>query len=92
VPVAPRRINPAIPRPLESIVLRAMAPDPAGRYASASEAAAEVARFLDGERVLAHHEDLFERAGRFFTRYQAPILIVLAYLVMRTVLLLYGRR
>ena len=91
-PVPPRRINSAIPRPLESIVLRAMAADPAGRYESASEAAAEVARFLDGERVLAHREDLFERAGRFFTRYQAPILILLAYLVMRTVLLLYGRR
>ncbi len=91
-PPAPRRIDPAIPRPLESIVLRAMAADPAGRYESASEAAAEVGRFLDGERVLSHREDLFERAGRFFTRYQAPILIVAAYLVMRTVLLLYGRR
>ena len=35
---------------------------------------------------------LFERAGRFFTRYQAPILIVLAYLVVRTALLLFARR
>ena len=42
---------------------------------------ADVGRFLDGERVLAHHEELFERARRFFTRYQAPILIVAAYLV-----------
>ncbi len=91
-PTPPRRIDPAIPRPLESIVLRAMAADPADRYATAAEPAAEVARFLDGERVLSHREDLFERAGRFFTRYQAPILIVLAYLVVRTALLLYARR
>jgi len=91
-PTPPRRIDPAIPRPLESIVLRAMAADPAGRYASAAEAAAEVARFLDGERVVSHREGLIERAGRFFTRYQAPILIVLAYLVARTALLLFARR
>ena len=91
-PLPPRRIDAGIPRPLESVVLRAMAADPAARYDGAAEVAAEVGRFLDGERVRAHHEDLFERARRFFTRYQAPILIVLAYLVARTVLLLYGRR
>lgn len=91
-PAPPRRIDPDVPRPLESIVLRAMAAEPAGRYGSASEVAAEVARFLDGERVLAHREGLFEQAGRLFARYQAPILILLAYLVVRTILFLYGRR
>ena len=73
-------------------MLRAMAAEPAGRYDSASDLAAEVARFLDGERVRTHREGLFEQAGRLFARYQVPILILLAYLVMRTVLFLYGRR
>ena len=34
----PRRLNPAIPRDLETIVLKAMAKDPAGRYATAQRA------------------------------------------------------
>jgi eukaryotic-like serine/threonine-protein kinase len=91
-PAPVRRINPDAPRPLEAIVLRAMATDPAARYESAADLCAEVARFLDGERVHSYREGPLERAGRFFARYQAPILILLAYLVMRTVLFLYGRR
>ncbi len=68
-------------------MLRAMAAEPRERYGAASELAAEVARFLDGERVWTHRESLLERAGRFFSRYRTAILLVLAYLVMRTVLL-----
>jgi len=90
-PVAPRRIDPEVPRPLEAIVLRAMAAEPSQRYATASEVAAEAARFLDGERVLAHREGLFERAGRHFSRYRTPILVVFAYLVARTILFFFAR-
>jgi serine/threonine protein kinase len=90
-PVPPRRIDPDVPRPLESIVLRAMALEPQERYGAASELAAEVARFLDGERVLAHREGVLERAGRFFSRYRTAILLVLAYLVARTALFFFAR-
>ena len=41
---------------------------------------------------MAHSENLLERAGRFVTRYQLRVMIVLAYLVVRTVLLLLARR
>ncbi|MFO0954844.1 MAG: protein kinase [Isosphaeraceae bacterium] len=34
---APRNVNPKIPRQLESVLTRALAPDPSGRYASAGE-------------------------------------------------------
>jgi serine/threonine protein kinase len=87
----PRRLDPSIPRPLEAIAIRAMAAEPGERYGSAEALAAEVSRFLDGERVLAYRESLRERATRIFSRYRTPILLVAAYLVMRTLLLLYSR-
>jgi serine/threonine protein kinase len=92
VPASPRRLAPAAPRPLESIAGKAMALSPSDRYASADELRAEIARYLDGERVLAHREGLSERAGRVFARYRTPILLITAYLLMRSLLLLYGRR
>ena len=41
-PVPPRRLNPAIPRDLETIVLKAMAKDLSHRYATAQELAADL--------------------------------------------------
>jgi eukaryotic-like serine/threonine-protein kinase len=88
----PQPLDHGVPPALAAIVRRAMAAEPAARYGSAEELSAEVARFLGGERVLAHRENLLERAARFFERYKTPILIVLAYIAMRALLLLYGRR
>ena len=68
-----------------------MAKPPGQRYASAEELAAEVARYLDGARVLAYRETPREQAARVFARYRTPILLIAAYLVMRSLLLLYGR-
>ncbi len=90
-PASPRRFDPSVPRALEAIVAKAMSADPAGRYASAEELAAEVGRFLAGEHVRAYRERPWERAARIFARYRTPILLVATYLLMRTLLLLYGR-
>ncbi len=74
-------------RPLAAIWTRALAAEPADRYATAEELAAEVARFLDGERVQAHRETLGERAGRIFRKYQTAIILVLTYLTIRLLFL-----
>ncbi len=79
------------PRALAAICRRALAPEPAQRYAGASELAAELERFIDGRRVLAHRESIWERAGRLFARYQTPILLILAYLLMRALILLFAK-
>jgi serine/threonine protein kinase len=84
--------GPDIPRRLAAIVAKAMAPDRAHRYASAREVGAEVARFLDGLPVLAHRERPLERAWRLLVRHRVAVLLVLAYLVMRTLLLVFLRR
>ena len=85
------RPEPAAPRPLVAVVARARAQRPGDRYASAEELSAEVTRYLEGERVLAHAEGILERLGRVFARYSAAILLIASYLVVRTLLLIFGR-
>jgi serine/threonine protein kinase len=87
----PRRLAPTTPRPLEAICLRAMAWDPGGRYASVDDLAADVARFLEGERVSAYPENAWRKARRFAGRHRTAVALVLAYLVMRIVLLVVAR-
>lgn len=52
-PVLLRRIDPAIPRDLQNICLKALEKNPSDRYASAREMADDLRRFLASETVLA---------------------------------------
>src|SRR5439155_8510146 len=52
-PVLPRKIQPRVPRDLETIVLKALAKRPVDRYASAAELAEDLARFLSRQPVKA---------------------------------------
>jgi hypothetical protein len=88
---APRELDKDLPRPLEAICLKALALEPEARYAGAAELAAELGRFLEGERVSAYPEGVLGRARRFSSRHRTPILVLLAYVVMRVVLLLVAR-
>jgi hypothetical protein len=76
-----------VPRPLEAIWARALSPDPAARYPSAADMAADITRFLDAEPVAAYREPLAERAGRVFRKYQTAIILVLTYLAVRLLFL-----
>jgi serine/threonine protein kinase len=87
----PRRLAPGIPRALEAICLRALAPDPEGRYPKVDDLAVDVGRFLEGERVAAYPESPWQGARRFAARHRTAIALVLAYLVMRIVLLVVAR-
>lgn len=77
---------------LGAIIGRAMMRVPGERYGSALELRDEVARYVDGERVLAHREGLVERAARMFVRHRVAILLVAGYLAMRIALLVFMRR
>ncbi|HXJ65335.1 MAG TPA: Stk1 family PASTA domain-containing Ser/Thr kinase [Actinomycetota bacterium] len=52
-PTVPSTIVPGIPADLEAIVLKAMAKNPANRYATAGEMREDLERFLSGRPVLA---------------------------------------
>jgi serine/threonine-protein kinase len=52
-PPPPRRVDPRVPRDLETVCLKAMARRPGDRYATAGALAADLRRFLGGEPVLA---------------------------------------
>lgn len=67
-PVAPRRIAPHVPRDLETIVLTALEKDPRKRYASASDMADDLRRFLAWQPVRARHVGPLARAARFARR------------------------
>ena len=54
-PVPPRRLNPAIPRDLETVCLKCLEKDTARRYSSAEALAADLCRFVDGHPISARH-------------------------------------
>jgi serine/threonine protein kinase len=88
--VPPRRRHPSVPRALDAVCRKAMATDPAERYPGAQELAAEIRRYLSGQPVNAYPEGLAQRTRRFVATYRTPILLILAYLVMRALLLVLG--
>ncbi len=82
---------PSRPKALEAVVARATAPDRGERYPDVAALAADVARFLDGERVKAHAEGPFERAGRILKRHRVAVGLVAAYLLTRGLFILFRR-
>lgn len=88
---SPGRESGSLPRPLAAVCAKAMAEDPAARYASAQELAADAARYLDGVPVSAYPETLLEKAGRFLSRHRVWVILLLTYLVVRILLLFWQR-
>ena len=67
-PRRPRNVDPSIPRDLETIVLKAMAKDPADRYSSATDLADDLGRFLDGRPIHARPVSFLPRAAKWIHR------------------------
>ncbi|HZU38911.1 MAG TPA: serine/threonine-protein kinase, partial [Gemmataceae bacterium] len=89
-PVPPRRRVPAIPRALEAICLKALAKQRTQRYASASELAAEVQRFLADEPVQAFPEPWTMKTRRWLGRHRTAVATATATLLVATVGLAIG--
>lgn len=63
-PVPPRRLIPQIPRDLETITLKCLAKNPAGRYASAEAMADDLRCWLDGRPISARPVSPLEKLWR----------------------------
>jgi hypothetical protein len=83
-PPAPRKLDSRIPRDLETVVLKAIAHDPARRYATAEDLAEDLRRFLADRPVQARRAGLPERLWRWCRRNPAvaSLTVVIALLLM----------
>jgi eukaryotic-like serine/threonine-protein kinase len=67
-PDLPRKLDPKVPRDLETIVLKAIAKEPAGRYATAGALREDLRRFLDDRPILARRTTTIEQSWRWCRR------------------------
>jgi serine/threonine protein kinase/tetratricopeptide (TPR) repeat protein len=71
-PLSPRKLDRRIPRDLETIVLKAVAKEPASRYTTAEQMADDLRRFLADKPILARRITTTERAWRWCRRNPLP--------------------
>src|SRR5262249_24400680 len=67
-PLPPRRLNPLVPRDLETIILKAMSRRPDDRYASAKGLADDLRRYRAGEPIQARRIGVIGRTLRWAQR------------------------
>ena len=79
----------AVPAPLQAIADKARDADPDRRYQQVEELAADLTRFRNQDPVDAYRESSVERLVRLYRRYEVPVLLIVAYIVMRFMLLIW---
>jgi tetratricopeptide (TPR) repeat protein/tRNA A-37 threonylcarbamoyl transferase component Bud32 len=81
-PVPPARLNPKVPRDLETICLKCLHKDPQRRYADAKALAEDLRRFLEGRPIQARRIGRVEHTWRWCRRNPAGAALAVAVLVL----------
>ena len=79
-PTPPRRLNSAVPRDLETIILKAISKEPESRYRDARAMADDLRRFVEHQPIRARRASRLEHARSWFRR--NPIVSMLLFLVL----------
>jgi eukaryotic-like serine/threonine-protein kinase len=79
-PVPPRRLQPGVPRDLETICLKCLRKEPARRYPTALALADDLRRFRNGEPILARRTSTLERVRMWCRR--RPTMAALAAVIV----------
>src|SRR5207244_2988653 len=72
-PVSVVRLRPAAPRDLSTITMKCLEKEPAKRYASASDLANDLERFLANEPISARPPSTFYRCRKFAGRHRGLV-------------------
>ncbi|MBX9581210.1 MAG: serine/threonine protein kinase [Gemmataceae bacterium] len=83
-PVPPRRVNPRVPKDLETICLKCLEKDPDRRYRSAKDLADDLRRYVNRFAILARRPGVAARAGKWVRRNPAVAASLAAVLVLAT--------
>lgn len=83
-PIAPRRLNAAVSRDLETIAQKALERDPRNRYPSAREFSEDLRRTLEGEPIEARPISRAERLWRKAKKRRAIVLPVTGAIILGT--------
>jgi tetratricopeptide (TPR) repeat protein/predicted Ser/Thr protein kinase len=81
-PVPPARLNPKVPRDLETICLKCLHKDPQRRYTEMGALADDVRRFLEGRPIQARRISPLERAWRWCRRNPAAAALAVMVFVL----------
>ncbi|HTC92828.1 MAG TPA: serine/threonine-protein kinase [Terriglobales bacterium] len=81
-----------LPKPLNAICQKAMAPEISERYASIQEMSADISQYLEGVPISAYREGIVERGMRLLERHRVAVVLVLAYIAMRVLFILFSHR
>ena len=84
-PVPPSRLQPGLPRDVETIALKCLNKDPQRRYTAAAALAEDLDRFLSGRAILARPTGAAERLWKW-TRRRPAVALLSAAVVAVTVL------
>ncbi|MBM4067355.1 MAG: tetratricopeptide repeat protein [Planctomycetes bacterium] len=75
-PPPPARLQPGVPRDLETICLKSLEKDPRKRYATAGDLAEDLRRFIEGEPILARPTPWWERTIKWARRKPAVAALI----------------
>ncbi|MGO9661088.1 MAG: WD40 repeat domain-containing serine/threonine protein kinase, partial [Acidimicrobiales bacterium] len=85
-PLRPRKVDPQIPRDLETIVLKAIAKNPSDRFSTAAEMARELVIFVGGRPIRSRRASVPERLWRWSRRNPAVAMLTLLAATLTTIL------